>query len=74
MANTNLETKQWRGATLEAYGKREALEIIDVSDFVAEQRQEIGSGKIGESFTPTERAYIPNDAKVAAHIGLDLQS
>lgn len=63
-----------RGETLEAYGKHEALEIIDVSDFVAEQRENIGCGKIGELFTPTERAYVPNDAKVAAHIGLDLQS
>lgn len=63
-----------RGEALEAYGKREAIEIIDVSDFVAQQRENIGCGSIGELFTPTERAYVPTDAKVAAQIGLGLQS
>lgn len=61
-----------RGETLEAYGKREALEIIDVSDFVAQQRGKVANWKSGELLTPSEEAYVPKDRSVAKHIGLEL--
>jgi len=60
-----------RGEALEAYGKCEAIEIIDVSDFVAEQRANIESWKSGTLMTPIERAYMPDEDRVAQHLGLD---
>lgn len=53
-----------RGATLEAYGKRELLEVIDMSDFIAEQRQHIRDWKNGTNgtlLTPTENVYVSAD-------------
>lgn len=63
-----------RGETLEAFGKRESVEIIDVSDFVAEQREHISNWKSGTLVTPTERVYDPADSSVAEHVGLNVQS
>jgi Domain of unknown function (DUF4291) len=50
-----------RGAALEAYGKREVVQIIDVSAFVAEQRVNIHEWKTGKLMTPIERVYAPAD-------------
>ncbi|MEL6109976.1 MAG: DUF4291 domain-containing protein [Planctomycetota bacterium] len=60
-----------RGEALEAYGKHEPLEIIDVSEFVAEQRKFIGDWKTGGLVTPLERVYVPDDRSVAENVGLD---
>ena len=59
-----------RSEALEAYGKREAIEIIDVSGFVAEQRANIESWQTGVLMTPTEHVYVPADQQIASHIGL----
>ena len=48
-----------RGSALEACGKREVLEIIDMSGFVAEQRARAGHWQNGELQTPVERVYVP---------------
>ena len=48
-----------RGAALEAYGKREIVEIIDMSAFVAEQRMNVGDWKEGRLLTPRELVYDP---------------
>jgi hypothetical protein len=48
-----------RGAALEAYGKREVVEIFDVSEFVAEQRANVGDWKSGKLITPVEDVYVP---------------
>jgi hypothetical protein len=48
-----------RGAALEAYGKREILQIIDMSAFVAEQRAYVGEWRIGKLMTPLESVYDP---------------
>lgn len=48
-----------RGETLKAYGKQEILEIIDCSDFVAEQRQNVDSDRIAQLMTPIEHVYTP---------------
>lgn len=60
-----------RGQALEAYGKCEAIEIIDVSEFVAEQRAHIRDWKCGDLVTPVEHVYSPADQNIADHIGLD---
>ncbi len=48
-----------RGAALEAYGKREAIQIIDMSAFVAEQRANVADWRNGKLVTPTEDVYVP---------------
>jgi Domain of unknown function (DUF4291) len=61
-----------RGEVLEAYGKREALEFNDMTDFVAAQRAHLGSWKTaGLLLTPTERVYTPVDPEAVLRIGLD---
>jgi hypothetical protein len=58
-----------RRAALEAYGKREALEIRDVSAFVADQREHRGDK--AALLLPVHQVYRPADPAVAARIGLD---
>jgi hypothetical protein len=50
-----------RGAALEAYGKREIVQIIDISAFVAEQRANVHDWKAVKLMTPIERVYAPAD-------------
>lgn len=57
-----------RGPTLEAYGKREALKILDVSALVAEQRANVGDA--ARLRTPVERVYVPADPLLAERLGL----
>jgi Domain of unknown function (DUF4291) len=52
-----------RSAALESYGKREIVQIIDMSAFVAEQRANIGDWKSGTLITPTEYVYVPANPK-----------
>jgi len=60
-----------RGDTLDAYGKREIVEIIDISEFVAEQRTRAGNWQSGGLHTPVEQVYVPTDLRIAARLGLD---
>jgi hypothetical protein len=50
-----------RGPALEAYGKREIVQIIDMSAFVAEQSSNVNGWKCGKLVTPSERVYLPAD-------------
>ncbi len=59
-----------RGAALEAFGRRELLEVADVSQFVAEQRQFAVSSRLSELHTPAERVYIPADPQIGHRLGL----
>jgi hypothetical protein len=60
-----------RGEVLEAYGRREVVEVIDLSAFVAEQRERLAGGGVLALITPRERAYRPADPAVAAWLRLD---
>lgn len=60
-----------RGPVLDAYGKREIVEIIDMSAFVAEQRVNVHEWRSGKLYTPIEQVYVPADPDVARRIGLD---
>jgi len=51
-----------RGAELEAYGKQEIVQIMDMSAFVAEQRLHLAEWQSSKLMTPSERVYIPDDA------------
>lgn len=58
-----------RGPVLEAFGKAELLEVIDLSQFVAEQRDALSRGVSG-LVTPRERVYTPADPAVSSRLGL----
>jgi hypothetical protein len=59
-----------REAALEAFGKREIVEIIDASEFVSEQRARLFSDGVSALLTPRERVYRPADPAVAVRLGL----
>lgn len=63
-----------RGEVLEAFGQRELLEVIDLSDFVAEQRARLSSGGVASLVTPRERVYLPADPAIVARLGLAVES
>ncbi|MGZ0165709.1 MAG: DUF4291 domain-containing protein [Planctomycetales bacterium] len=46
-----------RGTTLESYGKKEIVEITDMTKFVAAQRENVAPDRIHELITPLERPY-----------------
>lgn len=59
-----------RGELLEAFGRRELVEVIDLSGFVAEQRERLSSGGVSALVTPRERVYRPADPAIAARLRL----
>ena len=59
-----------RGKALEAYGRQEIVEIIDMSDFVREQRRFIDNWRDGTLLTPVECVYEPKTPQTAARLGL----
>ena len=60
-----------RRKPLKDYGKREILELLDISKFVLEQRTNISADRIAELITPAERVYVPNDPEVRVRLGID---
>ena len=48
-----------RGAALESYGRREIVQIIDMSAFVAGQRSNVDDWRSGKLITPAEDVYVP---------------
>jgi hypothetical protein len=56
---------------LEAFGKRELLEAIDMTDFVAAQREVLQRAGVAELRTPVEWTYVPSDRSIARRVGLD---
>ena len=59
-----------RGDALEALGQRELVEVIDLSEFVAEQRALLFSNGLSAILTPSERVYRPADPVVATRLRL----
>jgi hypothetical protein len=59
-----------RGEVLEAFGRRELVEVIDLSEFVAEQRLRLSAGGVAALVTPRERVYRPADPAVAKRLRL----
>jgi hypothetical protein len=60
-----------RGPTLERYAQEWILEIEDISDFVAEQRQHAVARQYDRLVTPHEAVFAIADAALAAQIGTD---
>jgi hypothetical protein len=59
-----------RSEVLEAFSKRELLEVVDMTAFVAEQRPHAASPGFGDLRTPVERVYVPSDPAVGKRLGL----
>ena len=60
-----------RGRTLEAFGKKELLEVIDMTDFIAAQRQVL-EGALDRLMMPIEQVYRPASKAVAENVGLSM--
>ena len=60
-----------RGSVLRAFGKRELMEVIDMTQFVATQRQLLQCAGVAELRTPVERPYVPSDPSIARRLQLD---
>jgi hypothetical protein len=58
-----------RGDALAQFGKRELLEVINLTSVVAEQRRSLAT-EAASLQIPKERVYWPGDEKAAANIGL----
>lgn len=58
-----------RGEALERYGKTEVLEVMDVSEFVAEQRSFIAQPELLQ--TPSEAVFVPESEAVARWLGIE---
>ena len=59
-----------RGEMLEAFARRELVKVIDLSDFVAEQRERLAVCGTSAIVTPRERVYRPADPRIAAKLRL----
>ncbi len=59
-----------RGSVLEAFGRRELVEVLDVSKFVSEQRERLMSHGASLLVTPRERVYRPADPTIAGRLRL----
>jgi len=60
-----------RGSVAANYARDWILDIKDVSDLVAEQRQHVESGALDRLWTPRERVYPVSDQTVAKRLQLD---
>jgi hypothetical protein len=59
-----------RCEVLEAFGKRELLEVIDMTELVAEQRSNAAAAGFADLRTPVEQVYVPADPAVGKRLGL----
>jgi hypothetical protein len=60
-----------RGDVLARYGREWIVDIEDVSDFVAAQREHVVSKQYEQLMTPTEHVYPVADPQVVLKLGLD---
>jgi hypothetical protein len=60
-----------RGSVLEDFGCKELLEVIDMTDFVKEQRVRANTKDFAGLKTPRERVYIPADCSICEKLGLN---
>jgi len=59
-----------RGEVLEAFGRRELVEVIDLSEVVAEQRSRLSTGGLSALVVPRERVYLPADPALRIRLRL----
>ena len=56
---------------LEDFGKKEIIEVIDMTSFVNEQRGNVSPERIAQLVTPIEREFIPDNPEIRNKIRLD---
>lgn len=61
-----------RGDMLESFATRELLEVIDLSEFVTEQRARLTLDGLTALSVPRERVYLPNDGALASRLRLSM--
>jgi hypothetical protein len=59
-----------RNEILQAFGNHELLEVVDMTDFVAEQRPNATAPGFANLRTPVERVYVSSDPAVCKKMGL----
>lgn len=59
-----------RGEALAAFGREELVEVLDCTEFVAEQRRRLASQGTGVLETPRERVYLPDSPALVRRLGL----
>ncbi|AMV29565.1 hypothetical protein VT84_34540 [Gemmata sp. SH-PL17] len=59
-----------RGPVLRAFATTELLEVIDLTEFVAEQRAVLSSRGTSGILTPRERVYVPENPSIAKRLRL----
>lgn len=60
-----------RGDFLTQYSRDWIIDIQDISDFVAEQRNNVNRGDLGSLITPEEVVYPIKDKNLAQKLGID---
>ncbi len=60
-----------RGSVLEAFGNRELLEVIDMTEFVKTQREQLSRFGTAPLSTPVETVYVPNVEAITQRLKLD---
>ncbi|KAH3692479.1 uncharacterized protein LOC127863366 [Dreissena polymorpha] len=60
-----------RGAALKKFHEEYIQRIVDISEFVNEQRQYVDDGKLDELLSPIEKVYVPSDKQICEHILLE---
>jgi hypothetical protein len=60
-----------RGDVLDSFARRELIEVIDLSEFVTEQRSALSAKGIAALVTPTEHAYRLADPLLRSRLRLD---
>jgi hypothetical protein len=60
-----------KGDVLKCYGKKEPVQITDISDFVSDQRHRLKDSGISALETPQERIYIPSDPELAKQLRIN---
>jgi hypothetical protein len=58
-----------RGPALERYANEWIVDIEDVSEFVADQRQHVQAGRYERLVTPREEVLAIGDPELAARVG-----
>ncbi len=59
-----------RGPVLRAFATTELLQVIDLTEFVAEQRAVLSSRGTFSVLTPRERVYVPENPTIATRLRL----
>jgi hypothetical protein len=59
-----------RDDVLRAFATTELVEVIDLTAFVAAQRERLAAGGVSAIETPRERVYRPDDPAIADRLGL----